>query len=296
MRNPAPENASLPRPVQAAPPGDDVTSFTFPDVSKIDPRLAYLGAGVLAGLVIASPGLELSEVLGIALGVIGSQYLYYSVAPRPPGFLIPIPEPVNDALLSANPRSTAATTAATFPRTRSGRCTPPVSPGTTKSSGRAPCPRGAGVGARASRHADWRLQLLPLPPPSGRGAAACRGVPRRNAAPGRVAARLASLRPEDAPFGSLEPAPRAVLFALVACGYVLARLTREQESRAFLGKVAELDPGDVLGARRLLAVLYRGGQDGRFKEWVPRASRPLAGPGQSPGLPYLAMWPRFQPV
>ena len=80
---------SLPQPVQTVSSGDDTTTLTFPDISKIDPRLAYLGAGVLAGLVIASPGLELSEVLGIALGVIGSQYLYYSVAPRPAGTLRP---------------------------------------------------------------------------------------------------------------------------------------------------------------------------------------------------------------
>ena len=76
-----------------------------------------------------------------------------------------------------------------------------------------------------------------------------------------LAADWRSLRPDDSAFGSLEPAPRAVLFALVACGYVLARLARADESRAFLGKVAELDAADLLGARRLLAVLDRGGQD-----------------------------------
>ena len=84
-------NSSLPRPEQTANSGGEMAPFAFPDVSKIDPRLAFLGAGVLAGLVIASPGLELSEVLGIALGVIGSQYLYYSVAPRLPGNLHPNP-------------------------------------------------------------------------------------------------------------------------------------------------------------------------------------------------------------
>jgi hypothetical protein len=84
-------DASFLRPEQTAPSGDDLAPLGWPDVSRIDPRLAFLGAGVLVGLVIASPGLELSEVLGIALGVIGSQYLYYSVAPRLPGNLRPNP-------------------------------------------------------------------------------------------------------------------------------------------------------------------------------------------------------------
>ena len=70
-----------------------------------------------------------------------------------------------------------------------------------------------------------------------------------------------TLRAEHAAFASLDPAPRAVLFALVACGYVLARLAREDESRALLGKVAELDAADLLGARRLIAVLDRGGRE-----------------------------------
>ncbi len=84
-------NSSFPRPEQTVSSDDDAAPLAFPDVSKIDPRLAFLGAGVLIGLVVASPGLELSEVLGIALGVIGSQYLYYSVAPRLPGNLHPNP-------------------------------------------------------------------------------------------------------------------------------------------------------------------------------------------------------------
>ena len=88
----APEQGTppLPRPEQLAPSVDDM-AITMPDVSKIDPRLAFLGAGVLLGLVLASPGLELSEVLGIALGVVGSQYLYYSLAPRLPPNLRPNP-------------------------------------------------------------------------------------------------------------------------------------------------------------------------------------------------------------
>lgn len=87
----APADSASPRPEQTVASGDDLVPFTFPDVSRIDPRLAFLGAGVLAGLIIASPGLELSEVLGIALGVIGSQYLYYSVAAHPPASLRPNP-------------------------------------------------------------------------------------------------------------------------------------------------------------------------------------------------------------
>ncbi|CAH2599665.1 conserved protein of unknown function [Rhodovastum atsumiense] len=76
------------------------------------------------------------------------------------------------------------------------------------------------------------------------------------------------LRPDQAAFGSFEPAPRLVLFALFACGYLLARLDRQDESREVLMKVAELDPPDRMGARRLLAVLDRGGrdEDGRDEE------------------------------
>ncbi len=86
-------NPSVPNAQQMASSGDELAPapLAFPDVSKIDPRLAFVGAGVLIGLVIASPGLELSEVLGIALGVIGSQYLYYSLAPHQPVNLHPNP-------------------------------------------------------------------------------------------------------------------------------------------------------------------------------------------------------------
>ena len=66
------------------------------------------------------------------------------------------------------------------------------------------------------------------------------------------------LRPDDASFNTLEREPRTVLFALVANGYVLARLGRVAEGREALLKVAELDPEDRIGARRLLAVLDRG--------------------------------------
>ena len=69
------------------------------------------------------------------------------------------------------------------------------------------------------------------------------------------------LRPDDPAFSLLEPAPRLVLFSLIALGYVLARLGREAESRAVLGKVADLDPEDRMSARRLLAILDGGGED-----------------------------------
>ncbi len=69
------------------------------------------------------------------------------------------------------------------------------------------------------------------------------------------------VRADDAAFSALEPGPRLVLFALLATGYVLARLGREAESRAVLDKVAELDPEDRMSARRLLAILDRGGQE-----------------------------------
>ncbi len=70
------------------------------------------------------------------------------------------------------------------------------------------------------------------------------------------------IRADDAAFSLVEPAPRLVLFSLVAYGYVLARLGREAESRAALAKVAELDPQDRMSARRLLAVMDGGEDEG----------------------------------
>jgi tetratricopeptide (TPR) repeat protein len=69
------------------------------------------------------------------------------------------------------------------------------------------------------------------------------------------------VQPADAAFTTLEPQPRLFLFALTAVGYVLARLGHTDEARAALEKVANLDPADRMGARRLLAVIDRGGQD-----------------------------------
>ena len=80
---------------------------------------------------------------------------------------------------------------------------------------------------------------------------------RRNQLP----ADWRDVRPDDAAFTSLDPEPRMVLFALVAYGYVLARLGRTEEGCVALTKVTELDPDDRMGARRLLAVIDGGGQD-----------------------------------
>lgn len=77
----------------------------------------------------------------------------------------------------------------------------------------------------------------------------------------RLPADWRDLRPEDAAFSSLEPEPRMVLFALVAYGYLLARLGRAEEGRVALTKVTELDPDDRMGARRLLAVIDGGVPD-----------------------------------
>ncbi|MFL5284161.1 MAG: hypothetical protein ACJ8AW_25015 [Rhodopila sp.] len=68
------------------------------------------------------------------------------------------------------------------------------------------------------------------------------------------------VRPDDAAF-TLDPEPRMFLFSLVANGYVLARLGRTEEGREAPLKVADLDPEDRLGARRLLAVLDRKQED-----------------------------------
>lgn len=71
------------------------------------------------------------------------------------------------------------------------------------------------------------------------------------------------VKPGDAAFvGSavtLAPLPKLLMQTLIAAGYVLARLGRIEEAEAHLAKVVELDPGDRLGAGRLLAAVRRGG-------------------------------------
>lgn len=71
-----------------------------------------------------------------------------------------------------------------------------------------------------------------------------------------------AVSPDHAHFTGLDPAPRMVLFALVAVGYLLLRLGRIEEGREALAKVTALDPKDRFGAARLLAVADRhGGED-----------------------------------
>lgn len=65
------------------------------------------------------------------------------------------------------------------------------------------------------------------------------------------------LTPAHADFASLDPAPRFLLFSLLAVGYLQLRLGRTEESRVALGKVRELDPKDRFGAARLLALADR---------------------------------------
>lgn len=43
------------------------------------PRLLFLGAGIIAGAVIISPNLGVSELFGVILGVIGSEYVYQTI-------------------------------------------------------------------------------------------------------------------------------------------------------------------------------------------------------------------------
>ena len=71
--------------------------------------------------------------------------------------------------------------------------------------------------------------------------------------------RLVTRRHAD--FDALEPAPRIYLFTVKALGYLHARLGRQEEGRAMLEKVAELDPADRIGVRPLLAVLDRRAND-----------------------------------
>ena len=58
---------------------------------------------------------------------------------------------------------------------------------------------------------------------------------------------------------AVAPLPRFFLFSLKAYGYVMARQGAVAEGRAAVAKVVELDPRDVVGAGRLLAVIDRGG-------------------------------------
>jgi len=67
------------------------------------------------------------------------------------------------------------------------------------------------------------------------------------------------LRPEDATFSELEKGPRRLLQSLIALSYCRARIGEADLALEGLTKAAEIDPTDLFGARRLCAVIRRGG-------------------------------------
>ncbi|TCT07867.1 hypothetical protein [Aquabacter spiritensis] len=68
--------------------------------------------------------------------------------------------------------------------------------------------------------------------------------------------------PHDAAFGDYESLrPRFFLFSLKGYAYLHMRLGRLDEGRAAVQKLLQLDPSDKVGARVLLDVLDRRGQD-----------------------------------
>lgn len=72
-----------------------------------------------------------------------------------------------------------------------------------------------------------------------------------------VAGDWRAVKPGDAGFDQLEEAPGLYLQALMAWGYCQARLGERAEGAEAIAKVAELNPRDRFGARRLLAVVLR---------------------------------------
>lgn len=70
------------------------------------------------------------------------------------------------------------------------------------------------------------------------------------------------VRAADAAFGRYESIlPRFFLFSLKGYAYLQMRLGRMEEGRLAVMKLLELDPSDKIGARVLLGVLERMGQD-----------------------------------
>ena len=70
------------------------------------------------------------------------------------------------------------------------------------------------------------------------------------------------VRAADAAFGGFEAIlPRFYLFTLKGYAYLNMRLGNVEEGREAVTKLLELDPGDKVGARVLLDVLDRMGQD-----------------------------------
>lgn len=79
------------------------------------------------------------------------------------------------------------------------------------------------------------------------------GLKRNN-----LAADWRDVQPDDANFSDFDGDPRVLLFSLRAKGWLLAKLRRFDEGRELLKKVAELDPKDQMGARKLLAIIDSG--------------------------------------
>ncbi|CAA7624758.1 conserved hypothetical protein [Magnetospirillum sp. LM-5] len=69
------------------------------------------------------------------------------------------------------------------------------------------------------------------------------------------------VQPRHADFTGLDPMPRLWLQIVIAIGYCQARLGQVEEGQESLAKVAQLDPADRFGARRLSDVIARGGVD-----------------------------------
>ncbi len=76
-------------------------------------------------------------------------------------------------------------------------------------------------------------------------------------------------------FTDFDGDPRLFLFSMRALGWLLAKMRRFEEGRAILNKVAELDPRDHMGARRLLAIIDGGGEEDDAPERP--ATTPAAG-------------------
>src|SRR6266702_9001523 len=78
----------------------------------------------------------------------------------------------------------------------------------------------------------------------------------------RLAADWQAVAAGDAAFGHYENIlPRFYLFTLKGYAYLQMRLGNLEEGRAAVAKLLELDPSDKVGARVLLDVLERVGQD-----------------------------------
>jgi tetratricopeptide (TPR) repeat protein len=78
----------------------------------------------------------------------------------------------------------------------------------------------------------------------------------------QLAADWQDVGADDAEFGRYENMlPRFYLFTLKGYAYLQMRLGKLEEGRAAVMKLLELDPSDKVGARVLLGVLERLGQD-----------------------------------